>query len=109
MILSQRNPSALSELIGNSEAFATAKQWAQEWQAGTKGRPLLLYGPTGVGKTALAHAVASEFNWQLFEFNASDLRDAESVEQILSNAANSSSLFGGMRLILIDDVDALSG
>ena len=121
MILSQRNPSALSELIGNPEALATAKRWAQEWQACSTGgsangaqgaeklKPLLLYGPTGVGKTALAHAVAAEYGWQLFEFNASDLRDAESVEQILSNAANSSSLFGGMRLILIDDVDALSG
>lgn len=109
MILSQKNPSALSGLIGNPEALSTAKKWAEGWNAGQKQKPLLAYGPVGVGKTALAHAIASEFGWQLFEYNASDLRDAESVEQILSNAANSSSLFGMRKLILIDDVDALSG
>ena len=131
MILSQKNPSAISGLIGNPEALSTAKKWAEEWQAygatgskstgtgagqegaktkpGAPPKPLLAYGPVGVGKTALAHAIASEFGWQLFEFNASDLRDAESVERILSNAVSSSSLFGTRKLILIDDVDALSG
>ena len=78
-------------------------------QPSTPPKPLLAYGPVGVGKTALAHAIASEYGWQLFEFNASDLRDAESVEQILSNAVSSSPLFGSRKLILIDDVDALSG
>ena len=124
MILSHKAPAAVSELIGNPEALSTAKKWAEEWQAypgaitgregakaksGSPPKPLLAYGPVGVGKTALAHAIASEFGWQLFEYNASDLRDAESVEGILANAANSSSLFGGRKLILIDDVDALSG
>src|SRR3989344_4051287 len=124
MILSQKNPSAISGLIGNPEALSTAKKWAEEWQAygatgskstgtgagqegaktkpGAPPKPLLAYGPVGVGKTALAHAIASEFGWQLFEFNASDLRDAESVEQILSNAVSSSPLFGSRKLILID-------
>lgn len=109
MILSQRMPLAIAEIIGNPEALSTAKKWAEGWATGERQRPLLAYGPVGVGKTALAHAIAAEYGWQLFEFNASDLRDADSVEQVLANASVSSSLFGSMRLILIDDVDALSG
>lgn len=109
MILSHKTPAALAGLIGNSDALSAAKKWAEEWQAGAGQKPLLVYGPPGIGKTALAHVIASEMGWQLFEFNASDLRDVESVEQILSNAVSSSSLFGSLRIILIDDVDAISG
>jgi replication factor C large subunit len=57
----------------------------------------------------LAHAIASEFGWELFEFNASDLRDEASVLRILQNAAGFGSLSGARRLVLVDDADALSG
>ena len=109
MILSHKKPLKVSELLGNSDAFAAAREWAVSWQNGSKPKPLLVCGPPGVGKTALAHALSSEFGWELFEFNASDLRDEESVANLLSNATRSGSLFGGRRLILVDDVDALSG
>jgi replication factor C large subunit len=99
----------LSSLIGNPSAAAAAREWAHGWQKGKRQPPLLITGPAGTGKTALAHALAAEFGWELFEFNASDLRDEESVSTLLANAASSGSLFGGTRLILIDDADSLSG
>jgi len=109
MILSHKKPSSVSELLGNSDAFLAAKEWAEQWQNGKKMPPLLVCGPTGTGKTALAYALASQFSWELFEFNASDFRDVENVEKVLSNAATAGGLFGSRRLILIDDVDSLSG
>jgi replication factor C large subunit len=99
----------LSDFIGNPSAVAAAKAWAQSWADGKNSPPLLITGSTGTGKTALAHALASEFGWDLFEFNASDLRDEESVVRLLAHASASNSLFGGRRLILIDDADSLSG
>ena len=100
---------SLSSLIGNPSAIAAAKAWAHGWQEGKRQPPLLVTGSAGTGKTALAHALANEFGWELFEFNASDFRNEESVTALLSHSATSASLFGGMRLILIDDVDSLSG
>lgn len=95
--------------MGNPDAFSAAREWAEQWQSGKKMPPLLVCGPTGTGKTALAHALASQFSWELFEFNASDFRDVENVEGVLSSAATAGGLFGSRRLVLIDDVDALSG
>jgi replication factor C large subunit len=108
MASSEAKPT-FSSLIGNPSAIAAAKAWAQGWQEGKRQPPLLVIGSTGTGKTALAHAIAHEFSWELFEFNASDLRDEESVSTLLANATSSASLFGGTRLILIDDADSLSG
>jgi replication factor C large subunit len=99
----------LSSIIGNPSAVAAAKAWASAWRDGKRQPPLLVTGATGAGKTLLAHAIASEFGWELFEFNASDFRDEESVSNILANSASSGSLFGGIRLVLIDDADSLSG
>ena len=109
MILSQEKPKSISALIGNPSTFSYAKEWAAGWQNGKKGKPLLVCGPTGTGKTALAHAIAAEFGWEIFEFNASDLRDEGNVDRLIANAVVSGGLFGGRRLILIDDVDSLSG
>ncbi|MEM4348594.1 MAG: replication factor C large subunit [Candidatus Anstonellaceae archaeon] len=102
-------PSSLSEIIGNTSAISQVRQWAEGWQRGQPQKPLLIWGPPGTGKTAIAHAIASEFGWELFEFNSSDLRDEETVNRILKNASQSSSLLSNYRLLLIDDVDALSG
>jgi len=106
---SREGKAGLSSLIGNPSAVAAAKAWAMGWQAGKRQAPLLVTGSTGTGKTALAHAVANEFCWELFEFNASDFRNEENVSALLSHSTASASLFGGIRLILIDDVDSLSG
>jgi replication factor C large subunit len=99
----------LSDFSGNTSAVTQAKEWASAWQNGARQPPLLITGHTGTGKTYLAHAIAAEMGWDIFEFNASDLRNEEMVSQLLSNAASSGSLFGGLRLVLVDDADSLSG
>ncbi|MCX8174671.1 MAG: replication factor C large subunit [Candidatus Micrarchaeota archaeon] len=108
MLLSAKKPTSLSALIGNAEAISLAKQWAESWQKGKPQPPLLVCGPAGTGKTALAYAIASELGWEVFEFNASELRNEQRVRHVAAAAASSSSLFGLRKLVLIDDADSLS-
>ncbi|MBT4870754.1 MAG: replication factor C large subunit [Candidatus Diapherotrites archaeon] len=100
-------PGNLDEFIGNVEIVEEAKRWAQEWDAGKAQKPLVLYGMPGVGKTALAYLIAKEMNWQIFEMNASDLRNKDAMERIAGAATNNSSLFGTKRLVLIDEIDSM--
>ncbi len=72
-------------------------------------KAILLHGPAGTGKTSLAHALASELNYEIFELNASDLRNKEKLEEILKPATQQQSLFGKKgKIILVDEVDGLS-
>ncbi len=100
-------PKNFDEFIGNIEMVENTVKWANAWQNGEEQKPLLFIGPPGIGKTALAYLIAKEMNWQIFEMNSSDLRNKETIEKVAGSATGNASLFGGKRLILIDEVDSL--
>jgi replication factor C large subunit len=101
-------PNNFEEFIGNVEIVDRVIAWADSWKNGVNQKPILLFGNPGTGKTALALLIAKQMNWQLFEMNASDLRDKESIEKIAGAATSNSTLFGSKRLILLDEIDSLS-
>ncbi len=71
-------------------------------------KALLLHGPSGTGKTSLAFALANEENLEIFELNASDLRDRKKIEQIMRPAVQQQSLIAKGKIILIDEIDGIS-
>ncbi|MBI4153991.1 replication factor C large subunit [Candidatus Woesearchaeota archaeon] len=98
-------PRAASELAGNHEALAEIKETIL---AGKK-KCILLYGNTGVGKTSLVYAIAPELNCEVVEINASEQRNKEGIGQRIGHAAMQMSLFSRGKIILIDDLDCVSG
>ncbi|MSR86428.1 replication factor C large subunit [Candidatus Woesearchaeota archaeon] len=96
-------PKKVSEILGQEEALFKLRE-------GIKlKRPVLVYGPTGVGKTTSVHIIGKELGLEVFEVNASDARNKENIELKLGAALEQQSLFAKGKLILIDDIDALSG
>ena len=71
-------------------------------------RALILSGPVGTGKTSLAIALANENNLELFELNASDLRDRASLERVLKPSIDQKSLFKKGKLILMDEAEGIT-
>jgi len=113
-------PCNLSELIGNSNAINKLRQWSDSWK---KGRPkkqgAILVGNPGIGKTSAAHALAKENGWDMIELNASDKRNASSIERIVGHGSQAdgfsedgryySSADGNLKLIVFDEADNLFG
>jgi replication factor C large subunit len=102
-------PKKLDELLGNEDKLVQVKNWVLHWLSGEKRKPLLLWGPPGTGKTSIANAIMQEFDLDLLELNASELRNRGRVERITHGASLASGLFGRGRLVLIDDADVLAG
>ncbi len=74
-----------------------------------KKKAMLIHGPTGCGKTVAIHALANDSNLELIEINASDFRNKEGVLSIIGTASKQRSLFSSGKIILVDEVDGLSG
>lgn len=100
-------PKTLEQFAGNGEVVEEVKRWAMDWERNKAGKPILLSGSPGVGKSTLVYALAGSMGWPVVEMNASDLRDEDSVRRIVGEASSSNTLFGGRRLVLIDEVDGL--
>jgi replication factor C large subunit len=103
---SRHAPKRVDDAAGNDEARETIKKWAFDWQRGKNGKPLLLYGPTGSGKTAVVRALAAEMSWALAESNASENRGGAEFAK-LAASASASDLYGSRRLLFVDEVDAV--
>ncbi len=73
-----------------------------------KKKAVILNGPAGTGKTSLAIALAKEHNVELFELNASDLRNRSSLDEVLKPSLEQHSLFKKGKIILMDEADGIT-
>ncbi len=102
MLSEKYKPNNLKEIVGQTDFILKTIDWLKKWKPG---KALLIYGPTGTGKTLVIKLIAKEMKMSLFELNASDDRSASSIKEKLLPAAKEGSLFN-KRLILIDEVDS---
>lgn len=73
------------------------------------GKGLLLVGKAGSGKTTTLNLVGEKYDFEIFEMNASDNRNKKSIDESLGDVVKQSSLFDKKKMILVDEVDGVSG
>lgn len=100
-------PKKLSDFAGQNKPLNKLKEWYENWEEEDKA--LLLHGPPGNGKTASVYALAEEKDLHLMEINASDERNKKRIKEKVGSASQQQSLFGKKKIILIDEIDGLSG
>src|SRR3989344_1915177 len=101
-------PKTEKEIIGQDEAVKQLDHFIKSYKTQKK-KAAFIYGPSGCGKTILAKVLARKHNLELIEVNASDYRTKEQIEEKIGNALKQQSLFSTGKIILIDEIDGLSG
>jgi len=74
-----------------------------------KKNAVFLYGPPGSCKSCAAHALAKELDLEIVEVNASDVRNADQINEKVGNALKQHSLFFRGKIVLVDEIDGISG
>jgi replication factor C large subunit len=106
----KHKPQTLNEIVGNKDAKKQFITWLKSWSKGIpKKRAAFLHGSPGVGKTVTVETLAKELKMELVEKNASDYRTADAIKRFAGLASQYATLFGGNRLILLDEVDGIAG
>ncbi len=98
--------SNFSQIVGQNLAVSSIKSFLKDFP---KKKALILYGPAGTGKTSLVLAAAKENKYELLELNSSDLRNRAQLEERLKPATEQSSLFHSSKILLMDEVDGVTG
>jgi replication factor C large subunit len=99
-------PKKFSDIKGQNEII---KKIISAISKKTNKKAIILHGPPGIGKTSLAYVIANETNSEIFELNASDLRNKEKLNQVLKPAIEQKSLNKKNKIILVDEIDGISG
>lgn len=106
----KHKPASTAEIVGNTDAIKTFSDWISSWSKGVpKKRAAFLYGPPGIGKTVTVEALAKDLRMELVEKNASDYRTEDAINRFAGLASQYGSLFGVKRIILLDELDGLTG
>ncbi|MFH1275908.1 MAG: replication factor C large subunit [Candidatus Woesearchaeota archaeon] len=101
-------PKNSSQVFGQDKAITELKDYILNYK-NKKFKAALIFGPIGNGKTSSVYALAQELGYDILEINSSNLRNEANIKSFLGAALGQQSLFFTPKLVLIDEVDNISG
>lgn len=101
-------PNSSKDIFGQDKQIALIKNFIQNYKSQKK-KGMIVYGASGSGKTSIVHALGKEMNYEVIEVNASDFRNKDKINATLGNASKQMSLFAKSKIILVDEIEGLSG
>lgn len=105
----QYAPAMPNEVQGQPSAIESLTRFILEYRSKKSKKLAIIHGPTGCGKTCSVYAIAKQMGLEIVELNASDVRNKDGLHSMLDGALFQQSLFSKGKIILLDEVDGLSG
>ena len=104
--IAKHTPKTSKEVVAHTAQVDRIRKYLTEYK---RQKPVLLTGPSGSGKTSIVYALARELDLELIEVNASDVRNKDAILATVGQALKQQSLFLRTKLILVDEVDGVTG
>lgn len=101
----KHRPETFKDVQGNNKAIKSIKKWADSWKDGESGKPQLMVGDPGTGKTTTALIVSDYLGYPLNEINTSESRKSEDIRK-MARSMQSSPAGKDHQVILLDEVDS---
>ncbi|ELA46310.1 hypothetical protein VCUG_02198 [Vavraia culicis subsp. floridensis] len=99
-------PRILDEVLGNKTAKDHVLNFLEHYR---KGKALLISGPPGVGKSLSVKLACKSTNYEMTEFNASDVRNKSSLTERVRQFVNCGCISGRRRVLVMDECDGMTG
>ena len=77
MLINKYKPGSLKEIFGHNSQIQELKKNI------LLKKPVLIYGGTGIGKTATVYALCNDLDYEILEVNSSDLRNKEQMQKVI--------------------------
>lgn len=109
-------PKTFSDLFLPHGIAKTCKKWIEDFQKKVPNTPpcLFLHGPPGIGKTSMARILFQTYDYEVMEFNASEIRNASQIRSKIEEINGRQDITALMCFkkrniaIIMDEIDGMS-
>lgn len=108
LLTERMRPTCVGEVVGHSAQKGALLNYVRRFGGGAEEPPLMavVWGPAGIGKTSLVHAVCADFHVR--EINASDVRSGALIKQEVVKHLPFRHLTSGKRYaVVLDEADGV--